>query len=230
MDDRKLNRILNDIYRRLFDRYGPQHWWPAEEPFEVIVGAILTQSAAWTNVEKAIRNLKNAGKLSPGALRRLPEQELAGLIHPCGYYNTKARKLKAFVKWFGDKYNDSLQILFNNDIEKTRHQLLNVYGIGEETADSIILYAGNRPVFVIDAYTRRIIGRMGLAPQNDTYSAYQAMFMENLRIDAGMFNEYHALIVRLGKETCRKQPLCQDCCLNLTGEPEGHHYPCALLK
>jgi endonuclease-3 related protein len=230
MDDRKLNRILNDIYRRLFERYGPQHWWPAEEPFEVIVGAILTQSAAWTNVEKAIRNLKNAGKLSPGALRRLPEQELAGLIHPCGYYNTKARKLKAFVKWFGDKYNDSLQILFNNDIEKTRHQLLNVYGIGEETADSIILYAGNRPVFVIDAYTRRIISRMGLAPQNDTYSAYQAMFMENLRIDAGMFNEYHALIVRLGKETCRKQPLCQDCCLNLTGEPEGHHYPCALLK
>ena len=230
MDDRKLNRILNDIYWRLFERYGPQHWWPAEEPFEVIVGAILTQSAAWTNVEKAIRNLKNAGKLSPGALRRLPEQELAGLIHPCGYYNTKARKLKAFVKWFGDKYNDSLQILFNNDIEKTRHQLLNVYGIGEETADSIILYAGNRPVFVIDAYTRRIIGRMGLAPQNDTYSAYQAMFMENLRIDAGMFNEYHALIVRLGKETCRKQPLCQDCCLNLTGEPEGHHYPCALLK
>jgi endonuclease-3 related protein len=230
MDDRKLNRILNDIYRRLFERYGPQHWWPAEEPFEVIVGAILTQSAAWTNVEKAVRNLKNAGKLSPGALRRLPEQELAGLIHPCGYYNTKARKLKAFVKWFGDKYNDSLQILFNNDIEKTRHQLLNVYGIGEETADSIILYAGNRPVFVIDAYTRRIISRMGLAPQNDTYSAYQAMFMENLRIDAGMFNEYHALIVRLGKETCRKQPLCQDCCLNLTGEPEGHHYPCALLK
>jgi endonuclease-3 related protein len=230
MDDRKLSRILDDTYRRLFECYGPQHWWPAEEPFEVIVGAILTQSAAWTNVEKAINNLKNAGKLSPGAIRRLTEQKLAGLIYSCGYYNTKARKLKAFVEWFGEKYEDSLDKLFDNDIRVIRNQLLGIYGIGEETADSIILYAGNLPVFVIDAYTRRIINRMGLAPRNDIYSAYQSLFMENLRTDAVMFNEYHALLVRLGKENCRKQPVCQDCCLNLSGALEGRRFPCVLLK
>jgi endonuclease-3 related protein len=230
MDDRKLSRILDDTYRRLFECYGPQHWWPAEEPFEVIVGAILTQSAAWTNVEKAINNLKNAGKLSPGAIRQLTEQKLAGLIYSCGYYNTKARKLKAFVEWFGEKYEDSLDKLFDNDIRVIRNQLLGIYGIGEETADSIILYAGNLPVFVIDAYTRRIINRMGLAPRNDIYSAYQSLFMENLRTNAVMFNEYHALLVRLGKENCRKQPVCQDCCLNLSGALEGRRFPCVLLK
>jgi endonuclease-3 related protein len=230
MDDRKLSRILDDTYRRLFECYGPQHWWPAEEPFEVIVGAILTQSAAWTNVEKAINNLKNAGKLSPGAIRQLTEQKLAGLIYSCGYFNTKARKLKAFVEWFGEKYEDSLDKLFDNDIRVIRNQLLGIYGIGEETADSIILYAGNLPVFVIDAYTRRIINRMGLAPRNDIYSAYQSLFMENLRTNAVMFNEYHALLVRLGKENCRKQPVCQDCCLNLSGALEGRRFPCVLLK
>jgi endonuclease III related protein len=230
MDDRKLSRTLNDIYRRLFETYGPQHWWPAEEPFEVIVGAILTQSAAWTNVEKAILNLKNAGMLSPGAIRRLPEHELAGLIYPCGYYNTKARKLKAFVNWFGEKHHDSLDKLFDNSIRELRHQLLGIYGIGEETADSIILYAGNRPIFVVDAYTRRIISRVGLSLPNDSYSVFQALFMDNLRADPGMFNEYHALLVRLGKENCRKQPRCHHCCLNLTGGSEGHNYPCVLLK
>jgi endonuclease-3 related protein len=234
MDDRKLKRILNDIYRRLFDRYGPQHWWPAEKPFEVIIGAILTQSAAWTNVEKAILNLKNAGKLSPDAIRRLPEQELAGLIYSCGYYNTKARKLKAFVKWFGEKYDDSLEKLFNNNIETIRRELLDVYGIGEETADSIILYAGNKPVFVIDAYTRRIISRMGLTPCNNTYSDYQKLFMDNLPPDAGLFNEYHALLVRLGKETCRIHPSCNDCFFYIAGEPDknyaGRHFPCVISK
>jgi len=234
MDDRKLKRILNDIYRRLFNRYGPQHWWPAEKPFEVIIGAILTQSAAWTNVEKAILNLKNAGKLSPDAIRRLPEQELAGLIYSCGYYNIKARKLKAFVKWFGEKYDDSLEKLFNNNIETIRRELLDVYGIGEETADSIILYAGNKPIFVIDAYTRRIISRMGLAPCNNTYSDYQKLFMDNLPPDAGLFNEYHALLVRLGKETCRIHPSCNDCFFYIAGEPDknytGRHFPCVISK
>jgi endonuclease-3 related protein len=234
MDDRKLNRILSDTYRRLFNRYGPQYWWPAEAPFEVIVGAILTQSAAWTNVEKAIGNLKNAGRLSPAAMRRLPEKRLAGLIHPCGYYNTKARKLKAFVKWFGERYGDSLEKLFAGDVEETRRQLLGVFGIGEETADSIMLYAGDKPVFVIDAYTRRIITRMGLSPWNDTYSAYQTLFTNNLPADARMFNEYHALLVRLGKEKCRTHPLCLDCCLNITGENGQHspagHFPCSVSR
>jgi endonuclease-3 related protein len=211
--DETLNRALNDIYQRLLARFGPQHWWPARGPFEVIVGAILTQSTAWTNVEKAITNLRTAGKLSPEALRRLPETELAALIHPCGYYNVKARRLKAFVDWFGEKYGDNLAGMFSGDTAKLRQELLGVYGLGEETADSIILYAGNRPAFVIDAYTRRIINRLGLSPQEQGYTAYRALFTENLPADAALFNEYHALLVKLGKEHCRERPACQGCCL-----------------
>ena len=214
MADQKLNRILFNVYQSLFDKYGPQHWWPAEAPFEVIIGAILTQSAAWTNVEKAIANLKQASALKPDVLRKLPQSELAQLIHPCGYYNVKARKLKAFVEWFGEEYNDSLDRLFTYDTVSLRQKLLEIYGIGEETADSILLYAGNKPIFVIDAYTRRIMGRLGLKPRNDSYTAWQALFMANLPPDARLFNEYHALLVRLAKETCRTRPLCLQCRLN----------------
>ncbi|MHB8104807.1 MAG: endonuclease [Dehalococcoidales bacterium] len=221
MDDQNLNQILLYIYQRLFAKYGPQHWWPAEEPFEVIVGAILTQSAAWTNVEKAIKNLKLAGALQPDALRKLPQDKLASLIHSCGYYNVKARKLKAFAAWFGERYNDDLKKLFAQDIGRLREQLLDIYGIGEETADSIILYAGNKPFFVIDAYTRRIMGRLGLEPQNNSYAAWQTLFMANLPADAVLFNEYHALLVRLGKEVCRTRPLCHECCLKLAADETG---------
>jgi endonuclease-3 related protein len=226
--DKTLNRILPDIFRKLFERFGPQHWWPAREPFEVIVGAILTQSTAWTNVEKAIANLKTAGKLSPYALRRLPETELAALIRPSGYYNVKARKLKAFVNWFGEQYGDSLNKLFSGDIDRVRRELLSIYGIGEETADSIILYAGNKPIFVIDAYTRRIISRMGLSPEVNSYAAYQSLFISNLPPDAALFNEYHALLVRLAKDFCRKHPLCDGCCLNPRDIPsKSDKFPCA---
>jgi endonuclease-3 related protein len=207
-------RTLGDIYRRLLDRFGPQHWWPADEPFEVIIGAILTQSAAWGNVERAIKNLRGAGALSAQALRKLPQAKLAELVYPCGYYNAKALKLKAFALWLGNHYQDDLDELFALDAVDLRHQLLSVHGIGPETADSIILYAAGKPVFVIDAYTRRIMGRLGLAPERDSYAAYQALFMENLPGDAKMFNEYHALLVCLGKIVCRRQPLCADCCLN----------------
>jgi endonuclease-3 related protein len=205
---------LTDIYRRLLDRFGPQHWWPADEPFEVIIGAILTQSAAWGNVEKAIANLRGAGALSPRALRKLPRARLAELVHPCGYYNAKALKLKAFALWLGNHYDDDLDRLFALNADDLRRELLSVHGIGPETADSIILYAAGKPVFVIDAYTRRIISRLGLAPQKDSYAAYQALFMENLPGDAKLFNEYHALLVCLGKNICRRQPLCADCCLS----------------
>jgi endonuclease-3 related protein len=231
MDDQKLNQILPNVYRRLFARYGPQHWWPAKSSFEVIVGAILTQSAAWTNVEKAIENLKKAGALSPNVLRQLPQDELARLIHSCGYYNIKARKLKAFAGWFGEKYDDNLDRLFAQDINDLRQKLLDVYGIGEETADSIILYAGNKPIFVIDAYTRRIISRMGLAPHSNSYSAYQTLFTANLPADARLFNEYHALLVRLAKEVCQTRPRCRQCCLNpetkAVNDPTGDQFPCA---
>ena len=195
-------------------RYGPQHWWPAQEPFEVIVGAILTQSAAWGNVEKAIANLKAAKALSPNTLRQLSLYEVATIIRPCGYYNAKALKLKSFAHWLGEYYNDNLSELFANNIDPLRQQLLSIHGIGQETADSIILYAANKPIFVIDAYTRRIINRIGLAPDSNSYTAYQALFMDNLPTDARLFNEYHALLVRLAKDVCRKSPLCQQCCLN----------------
>lgn len=203
--------LLEEIYRRLFDRYGPQHWWPGETPFEVMVGAVLTQSAAWTNVEKAIANLKSAGLMSPGALRERIPEEIAPLIRPAVYYNVKARKLKALVEYIGTACNDSLDKLFERNAERLRRELLDVWGIGEETADSILLYAANKPVFVIDAYTRRIIDRIGIGPENETYSGYQALFTNNLPAEVKLFNEYHALLVRLGKETCRRKPLCPAC-------------------
>lgn len=229
MDGQTISEILQNIYRRLMDRYGPQHWWPAREPFEVIAGAILAQSTAWTNVEKAITNLKNAGKLSPEMLRRLPDDELARLIYPCGYYNVKSRRLKAFTHWLGEQYDDDLDKLFSLDIDRLRQQLLGIYGIGEETADSIILYAGNKPIFVIDAYTRRVISRAGLAPDGNSYSAYQALFMEHLPHDVKLFNEFHALFTHLSKEVCRARPLCRDCCLNPTATDQSTgRFPCSI--
>ena len=233
MDNQRIGNTLHYIFRRLLDHYGPQHWWPAEEPFEVIVGAILTQSTAWTNVEKAINSLKNSGNLSPVALRRLSDSELAGLIHSCGYYNVKARRLKSFVNWFGEKYNDDLDKMFTGDIKILRQALLTVYGIGEETADSIILYAGNRPVFVIDAYTRRILDRLGLTPDHNSNTSYQEYFEMNLPADTGLFNEYHALLVQLGKDVCRTRPVCQNCCLNPGDETDSSHeagwFPCSRI-
>ncbi|MDD5081822.1 MAG: endonuclease [Dehalococcoidales bacterium] len=211
--DGSINSRLMDIYRRLMAEYGPQHWWPAEEPFEVMVGAILTQSAAWSNVEKAINNLRNAGALSPEALRRLSLPEIAALIHPCGYYNAKALKLKSLAVWLGERFHDSLGVLFGMDAAPLRQELLSVHGVGTETADAIILYAAHQPVFVIDTYTRRISSRLGLAPEVDSYPAYQSLFMANLPADATLFNEYHALLVNLGKRVCRRRPLCPQCCL-----------------
>lgn len=206
--------MLRKTYSRLMARYGPQYWWPAQEPFEVIVGAILTQSAAWVNVEKAIANLKAVEALSPAALRQLPVSELARLIHPCGYYNAKALKLRSLAHWLGECCNDDLGRLFASHTDHLRQQLLAIHGIGEETADSIMLYAAGKPVFVIDAYTRRIVDRLGLAPEGGSYAAYQTLFMDSLPADASLFNEYHALLVCLGKDACRRRPLCRQCCLS----------------
>lgn len=213
VDDRSVPHLLSDIYHRLLANYGRQHWWPAEEPFEMMVGAILTQSVAWRNVEKAMANLKAVGPLSPQALRSFSLSDLAALIRPCGYHNAKAGKLRSLVNWLGDNYQDNLAKLFASKTDQLRQQLLSVYGIGEETADSIILYAAKKPIFVIDAYTRRITGRIGLAPENGSYAAYQALFMDNLPADAALFNEYHALLVCFGKDVCRRRPRCRQCCL-----------------
>lgn len=209
----KPRHILLEIYQRLLTGYGPQHWWPGDSPFEVIIGAILTQSAAWINVEKAINNLKSAGSLSPKPLLRMPLKELAQLIRPSGYYNAKAVKLKAFLMWLDKSCRNDLDALSSIPTDELRNRLLSVHGIGPETADSILLYALNRPVFVIDAYTKRIIGRIGLLSEKNNYIAYQTYFMQNLPADLQLFNEYHALLVRLGKEACRKKPDCLKCCL-----------------
>ncbi len=214
MGRKDLDKILQGIYHRLLANYGPQYWWPADSPFEVIIGAILTQSSAWSNVEKAITNLKVKGVLSSTALRQLPIEELSQLIYPSGYYNAKALKIKSFVNWLEKYYDDSLDRLFALDVPLLRQELLSVHGIGEETADSIILYAARKPVFVIDAYTRRIVSRLGLGPHTDSYAAFQDLFMHNLPHDEKLFNEYHALFVRHGKTTCKKIPLCKECCLS----------------
>jgi len=213
--DTSIRQLLLDIYHRLMAHYGPQRWWPADTPFEVMVGAILTQSAAWGNVEKAIANLKAAGALSPEGIRRLPLAELSGIIRPSGYFNAKARKLKSLVNWLIESCDDDLTRLFAADVFSLRGQLLPVHGIGPETADSIILYAAGKPVFVIDAYTRRIMSRLGQVTENDSYGAYQDLFTKNLPADVHLFNEYHALLVCLAKNVCRRnQPLCLKCCLS----------------
>ena len=209
-----LSERLMDVYNRLLGRYGPQRWWPGDGAFEVIIGAILTQSAAWTNVDKALDNLKARGLLTPAALRSLPIEDLAVLIRPSVYFNSKALKVNAFVERLGDYYNDDLEAMFRQDVKPLRRELLSIYGIGEETADDILLYAAGKPIFVIDAYTRRILGRLEVTPAEDKYIAYQALFMDNLTHDTALFNEYHALLDRHGVETCRKrEPLCGGCCL-----------------
>jgi endonuclease-3 related protein len=193
------------VYERLLAAYGAQGWWPGETPFEVIVGAILTQSAAWVNVEKAIGNLKAAGALSPEALHALDEGEIARLIRPSGYFNAKARKLKAFVEMVHARFDGDLGSLLALPMGELRALLLSTHGIGPETADSIVLYAAGQPSFVIDAYTRRIFSRIGVCPAPSIpqgereYEGWQAMFMAALPGDARLFNEYHALIVAHGK-------------------------------
>ena len=175
----QLEALLRRIYSCLLKTYGPQNWWPGDSPFEVMVGAILTQSAAWSNVEKAIANLKAAGALSPQAIRALPADELAQLIRPSGYYNAKAKKLKAMAAWLGS-YDDNLDEAFGKDTAELRRELLSVHGIGPETADSILLYAAGKPVFVIDAYTRRVLGRLGLASGKESYDELQRLYTANL--------------------------------------------------
>lgn len=202
---------IREVYDRLYSAYGPQHWWPGDSAFETIAGAILTQSAAWTNVEKALSNLRAAGRLSPQGISALPERDLARLIHPSGYFNAKARKLKAFVSLLDARFGGDPDRMLEAPTSELRATLLEVHGIGPETSDSILLYAANKPIFVIDAYTRRTFSRLGLLPERDSYDGWQALFWERLPPDARLFNEYHAVIVRHAKDVCRKQPLCVRC-------------------
>lgn len=188
------------------------HWWPAETPFEVIVGAILTQNTAWVNVERALNNLRSAGLLTPSALLRIKTPRLAELVRPSGYFRQKAKKLKAFVWFLQAEYGGSLKRMFRTPTSELREQLLAVHGIGTETADAILLYAGNHPVFVVDAYTYRIFGRHGITGGEPDYEKVRALFETALPRHAELLNEFHALIVSTGKNWCRKKaPRCEEC-------------------
>lgn len=210
--DKRLSNSLKKIYSKLFSAFGHQHWWPGNTQFEVIVGAILTQNTAWTNVEKAIHNLKKAKLLNPKRLHDLSQAELAQHIRPAGYFNIKAKRLKCFLNYLFDNYGGSLNRMFKKRTDALRRELLSVNGIGPETADSILLYAGNHPMFVVDAYTKRIFSRHRIIQADADYHDVQEIFMKNLPHDIKMFNEYHALIVRVGKDFCRtKRPLCSKC-------------------
>ena len=200
-----------DIYNSLFKHFGPQDWWPGETPFEVIIGAILTQNTSWDNVEKAIASLKASGKFTPEGLFKLQTDKLALLIKSSGYFNIKAKRLKNFLSFLFNDYEGNIDRLLKEDGHLLRHKLLNVNGIGPETADSILLYAAEYPIFVVDAYTNRIFSRHGYIPADATYHQIQELFVGNLPKDIQLYNEYHALIVRVGKELCRKTPRCNSC-------------------
>ncbi|MBL7215346.1 MAG: endonuclease III domain-containing protein [Phycisphaerae bacterium] len=204
-------RKLMDIYERLYRHYGPQHWWPGQTCFEIIIGAVLTQNTNWNNVEKAIVNLKENKCLSPEKLHTISADEIAPLIRPAGYFNLKAQRLKNFLDWLFEKHDGSVENLQPLPTSTLRQQLLAIKGIGPETADSICLYAFDKPVFVVDAYTARIFGRHGLLEPGCGYQEIQELFHSCLDRKTQLFNEYHALIVQLGKEHCKRKPFCAGC-------------------
>jgi len=207
------------VYDRLYNYYGSQEWWPGESPLEVMVGAVLTQNTNWANVEKAIVNLKDAGQLSFLDLREMPLELLAEYIRPSGYYNIKARRLKNLFQMIDDEYEGEPAFLFADSLESSRENLLRVKGVGPETADSILLYAAEKPVFVIDTYTHRVFSRHHLVEEDTDYFTLQQEFMDSLPQDVSLFNEFHALIVAVAKEFCKKKkPRCSECPLQRVEE------------
>jgi len=233
--------LLKKIYQTLLDFYGPQGWWPADSPFEVAVGAILTQNTSWQNVEKAIQNLKSKDLLNPLKLYKTSFKRLSSFLKPSGYFNIKTKRLKSFLAYLIRNYDGDIRRMRRHPLPSLRKELLQVDGIGEETCDSILLYALNKPIFVVDAYTRRIFARYGCIPEKVTYDEIQNFFMKNLvsgfsglnglnrirnsgkgritnhQSPVTIFNEYHALIVRHGKTLCKKIPLCRECPLSNIG-------------
>jgi len=202
------------IYERLLTEFGPQGWWPGDSVFEIIVGAVLTQNTAWGNVKKAINNLKQHKALTPPKLYQIPEKTLAEWIRPAGYFNIKAKRIRNFLEFLFNHHGGDLRRLQGLELPVLRQSLLAINGIGPETADSILLYAFGRPIFVVDAYTRRIFRRHGFISEKASYSEIQQLFMTNLPQNVDLFNEFHALIVRLGKEFCQRRPRCEQCPLN----------------
>ena len=206
-----MNKVL-EIYKIFLTHFGPQGWWPGDSPFEIMIGAVLTQNTNWTNVNKAIGDLKKENLLSFVKLHDLPVEVLAEKIKPAGYFNLKAARLKNLLHFIAQEYNGSPEDMFAMDMHILREELLTVKGIGPETADSILLYAANKPVFVVDSYTHRIFARHNIVAEEDGYYEIQEFLTLSLPEDIALFNEYHALIVRTGKEFCKKsKPLCSQC-------------------
>jgi endonuclease-3 related protein len=199
------------MYRLLLDHFGPQGWWPAETPFEMMAGAVLTQNTSWGNVEKALGNLERNGLLDPARLHAVEVGDLALAIRPAGYYNVKARRLKNLVRLIVERYGGEVPAMLEEEPAELRNALLGVNGIGPETADSIVLYAAGHPVFVVDAYTHRILSRHHLVEEGASYDEIQTAFSDALPEDVPLFREFHALIVMAGKTYCRKRPLCDRC-------------------
>jgi endonuclease-3 related protein len=214
---------LHQAYERLLEAYGPQSWWPGQSPFEIVVGAVLTQNTAWKNVEQAIENLRDNGLLEPQALFALALDELAEVIRPSGYYRVKARRLMNLVRVIVERHDGSLDAMLAQPQDQLREELLCINGVGPETADSILLYAAERPSFVVDAYTARVLKRHGWIEPEADYYAIKEHFEQALPSDAALYNEYHALIVRVGKNHCRKSPRCEGCPLETMLPPAG---PC----
>ena len=212
MKNKKLAKTLLKTYNALYKTFGKRRWWPGDTKLEIIIGAILTQNTSWSNVEKAIGNLKKEGLLKARGLYDIPEKKLSRLIRPAGYYNVKSKRIKIFLSFLNTEYDLNINKMFAIETECLRQKLLNVNGIGQETADSILLYAGNKPIFVVDAYTKRILLRHGLVTEEADYKTIQNLFMVNLPNNVKLFNEFHALIVELGKKLCKRtKPLCGKC-------------------
>ena len=206
--------LAMDLFRRLLAYHGPRNWWPADSGFEMIVGAILTQNTSWKNVVTALESLRKGGVWSFQQILAIPEIELAGLIRSSGYYNQKARKLRAFATIVESEFSGSTDNLFKLPAAELRELLLSMWGIGEETADDIVLYGAGKPVFVIDRYTVRLVGRLGWRIDGARYADYQASFMDILPADVELFGEFHALIDRHCSTICKTRPMCGECCLD----------------
>ena len=213
--DKDLSTYLVRVYDLLLQRYGPQNWWPADTPLEMIIGAILVQSTAWTNAARALDSLRRAGALNVATLACLSESEIGELVRSSGFYTVKARRVKAFADYVMEKHDGDLDAMLAQDPDALRAELLSIHGIGHETADCILLYAARKPTFVIDEYTRRIVGRLNIAPDpRAPYPNLQTFFEDALPLDTQMFAEYHALLIALAKDVCRKRPHCARCVLN----------------
>ncbi|MGI5926867.1 MAG: endonuclease III domain-containing protein [Thermacetogeniaceae bacterium] len=203
---------LMEIYNKLFEYFGPRHWWPADTALEMIIGAILTQNVSWRSAAAAIDNLKREGILSIEGILSCDPVSLAALVRPARYHNQKAKKLQSFCHVIAEEFGGELAFLLSLDMETLRKKLLSIYGIGPETADCIILYAAEKPIFVVDAYTRRIFSRLGFFPEKISYDQMQRFFMSHLPRDTALYNEYHAQIDALGNQTCLKsRPRCGEC-------------------